>query len=190
MIAYLSGTILKKLPRAIIISNGAIGYLVNIIEPLAEQLEEEKPIELFIYTKVREDDISLYGFATYPELEFFKILLSVNGIGSKLALEILSQNPEKVKSAILLSDINALSKIPGIGKKTAERIIVELKNKIDFDLPDRKHSTTTEPSIDDDTVNALKSLGYQSYEIYKVLKNLPDEISTSEEKITYFLRNV
>jgi Holliday junction DNA helicase RuvA len=103
----------------------------------------------------------------------------------------LSQNPEKVKTAILTSDLASLTKIPGIGKKTAERIIVELKSKItvaDLDLS-RIHSSI-EKTVSDDAVNALMTLGYQRYEIIRVLKEMPEKIGNVEDIVTYFLRNV
>lgn len=90
MIAYLQGIIKKKLPKSIILNTGKIGYLIHTTHPLWEKIKEKNELELYIYTKVRDDDISLYGFETLGELEFFKTLLNVNGIGTKLALEILS----------------------------------------------------------------------------------------------------
>lgn len=191
MIAHLSGTIRKKLPKALIIDTGTVGYLVHIATPLCEKITEKSDIELFIHTKVREDDISLYGFETFAELEFFKTLLNVNGIGPKLALEIMAQNPEKVKSAIMSGDILYLTNIPGIGKKTAERIIVELKNKIDWaDIDISRTHTSVKKNTSEDAINALTTLGYQKFEIHKVLKNMSEEMKSVEEIVTYFLRNV
>jgi Holliday junction DNA helicase RuvA len=191
MIGYLNGKILKKTKQAVILDTGSVGYVVHISTPCFEKVSEKETLELFIHTKVREDDISLFGFETMAELEFFQMLLSVNGIGPKLALEMLSQNPEKVKTAILTSDLASLTKIPGIGKKTAERIVVELKSKItvaDLDLS-RIHSSI-ERTVSDDAINALMTLGYQRYEIIRVLKEMPEKIDKVEEIVTYFLRNV
>jgi holliday junction DNA helicase RuvA len=191
MIAYINGKIIKKAQNGFIVDTGAIGYLVHITASTRDKFAEKETVELFVHTKVREDDISLYGFETTGELEFFQMLLNVNGIGPKLALEMLSQNPEKVKSAILTNDLDYLTKIPGIGKKTAERIVVELKSKItvsDLDLS-RIHGGT-EKEISNDAVNALMGLGYQRYEIISVLKELPDSVKKVEEIVTYFLRNV
>ncbi len=193
MIGYLNGKILKKMKNALILDTGAVGYLVHVATPLLDKISEKDQLELFIHTRVREDDISLYGFETGNELEFFLILIGVNGIGPKLGLEILSQNPEKVKSAILTGDLAYLTKIPGIGKKTAERIVVELKSKItvtDLDLF-RAHATLDlQKSISDDAINALAGLGYQRYEIVRVLKEMPEDIKNVEDIVTYFLRNV
>jgi len=191
LIAYLSGIVQKKLEKAIILNAGSVGYLVHIIPASLEKSLEGAPAEFFIHTKVREDDISLYGFETYQELLFFQTVLNVNGIGPKLALEILSHNPMKVKTAILKGDVASLSKIPGIGKKTAERIIVELKSKVDMvDIDLDRTQQPLDGEVNDEAVEALIGLGYQRYEVLKTLKNIPDTVKSTEEIITYFLRNV
>jgi Holliday junction DNA helicase RuvA len=188
MIAYLEGTIIQKSNKTFILKSHSVGYLVYVPSPLFDQIELGQMIELFIYTKVREDDISLYGFNNLNQLEFFKDLISVNGIGPKLGLEILSSNVEKTKQAILQENAAYLSKIPGIGKKTAERIIVELKNKLTpFDLSEEIF--IEEPNFDN-VITALNNLGYQKFEIVRVLKMLPKEITDPEEMITYFLKNI
>jgi holliday junction DNA helicase RuvA len=191
MIAYLSGKIIKKLEKGIILDTGNVGYLVHLPAPHLEKAREKSDAEYFIFTKVREDDISLYGFETVGELDFFKTILNVNGIGPKLGLEILSQNPEKVKAALKGSDLNFLTKIPGIGKKTAERMVVELKGKIDWNDIDltRAHGSIDLP-FGEEAVQALTGLGYQKAEINNVLKNMPEGISKAEEIITFFLKNV
>ncbi len=191
MIAYLQGTVYKKFPKSVIINTGNVGYLVHIPLPVEENLKEKDEVELYIHTKVREDDISLYGFETLEQLEFFKLLLGVNGVGAKLATDILSQKTDEVKAAILNGDIPFLSKIPGIGKKTAERIIVELKNKIDpASLLPATPGQQNSGSIDSDAIIALISLGYQRYEINRVLKAMPEDIRDAEKIVTYFLQNV
>lgn len=189
MIGYLNGTVQKKLIKSLILKTDHIGYLVFIPAQLLEKTKENEPLELYIHTKVREDDISLYGFESFTELEFFKTVLGVNGIGPKLALEILSQPLEKTKMAIINKDLLFLSKIPGIGKKTAERIVVELQNKItveDIDVLRNDERT----NLHQDAFSALESLGYQRFEIQRILKNVPENITETEEVITYFLRNI
>jgi holliday junction DNA helicase RuvA len=191
MIAYLNGTIEKKLPKSVILNTGNIGYLVHVPTPLWEKIEEKTDLELFVHTKVSEDDIRLFGFETMGELDFFKTLINVNGIGPKLGIEILSQDPSKVKAAIIGSDIGELSKIPGIGKKTAERIVVELKNKIDIaDIDLARTHKSLDGDKHDEAIEALLGLGYQRFEILKILKRLPENLKQTEEIITYFLRNV
>lgn len=189
MIGYLQGTIRKKLPKSIILNTGNIGYVVNVAGPLLEKCIEGKILELFIYTKVREDDISLYGFIKVEELEFFKTVLNVNGVGPKTALEILSQEINKTKAAILSNDLLFLSKIPGIGKKTAERIIVELKNKLDWVDDARLHGNLEAQKTNEEAIEALVGLGYQRFEIIKILKKIPEEMIKTEEIVTFFLKN-
>ena len=189
MIAYLTGTVLKKLPKSIVVNTGNIGYLVHISESKWQKIAADEQIELFIHTKVREDDISLYGFETGEELEFFKTVLNVNGIGPKIALEILSHDLSSTKGAILSNDLLYLTKIPGIGKKTAERMVVELKNKLDWAEASRPHHKIS-LQVNEESVSALVSLGYQKFEVMRVLKNLPENIVKTEEIITYFLQNV
>lgn len=193
MIAYLQGTIQKKILKGVILNVNGVGYQVSVPLPYLEKIKEQQNIELYIHTKVREDDISLYGFETLSELEFFKMLLNVNGIGPKHGMEILSLQPDKVKAAILGADTAFLSKIPGIGKKTAERIIVELKNKIsvkDIALADMKTASPEEVQIAEDAMLALQNLGYQRFEISRVLKKIPANVQSTEEIITFFLQNV
>jgi holliday junction DNA helicase RuvA len=191
MIAYLNGTIRKKAEKSLILEVNNVGYLVNCPIPTLEKYNEKDFLEVFIYTKVREDDISLFGFETEQEIDLFKLLISVNGVGAKTAMEIMSQNLENVKNAIVSKDTAFLSKIPGIGKKTAERIIVELQNKLNWDITSatRDHLNVKQ-DVNDDILNALVGLGYQKYEIIRILKNMPTELNDPEEIITYFLRNV
>lgn len=189
MIGYLQGTIQKKLTKSIILNTGNVGYVVNMPAPLFEKTKEGKHLELYIFTKVREDDISLYGFTKIEELEFFKTMLNVNGVGPKTALEILSQDMDKTKAAILSNNILYLSKIPGIGKKTAERIIVELKNKLDWVDSMRLHANLEENQTNEEAIDALLGLGYQRFEIIKLLQKMPGEITTTEDIVTYFLKN-
>jgi holliday junction DNA helicase RuvA len=190
MIAYLTGSIKKKAEKSIILDVNNVGYLVHCPLPTLEKYNEKDEVELYIFTKVREDDISLFGFETASELEFFKQLISVNGVGAKTALEIMSQNLENIKNAIVSKDSLFLSKTPGIGKKTAERIIIELQNKLDWDIADTRQHSPVQASFNDDILNALAGLGYQKYEISRILKNMPAEIKDPEEIVTYFLRNV
>lgn len=187
MIAYLQGQVLKKLDKQIILDTGKVGYLVNVGAPLLQEIEENDNLELFIYTKVREDDLSLFGMKTIEEYEFFKSLLTIPGVGPKLAMDILAVPIESMKGAILNEDTNAISKIPGIGKKTAERIVVELKGKVE--IGGRTYQGLG-PKVDEDAEEALANLGYQKGLIQKVISRMPKEIKETEEIIKYFLKNV
>lgn len=189
MIASIEGTITKKTEKSIIVDTGNIGYLVHVPASLLETLKEKEEIRFFIDTRVREDDISLYGFETWDQLELFQSVTSISGIGPKIGLELLSQNPEKIKAAIVNKDVAALSKVPGIGKKSAERLIVELKNKVDWDITASPHQGLDRDE-NHDTVAALMNLGYRKHEIREVLKSMPEKIKTPEDMVAYFLQNV
>ncbi|MBU1992132.1 MAG: Holliday junction branch migration protein RuvA [Patescibacteria group bacterium] len=186
MIAYLQGQVLRKLNRQIILDTGKIGYLVNVPTPLLEEIEENDNLELFIHTNVREDDLSLYGVKTVEEYYFLKDLISISGIGPRLAMDILAVPIESMKGAILNEDTNAISKIPGIGKKTAERIVLELKGKVG--TGEREYKGLGK-DVDEDAVEALVSLGYQKGHIQKVISKMPEDIKGTEEIIKHFLTN-
>lgn len=188
MIAYLKGKVVHKNKNTIILLTGTIGYEIHLTARHFDPLNLNEEVEFYIYTKVREDELSLFGFNSTAELDFFKALISVNGVGPKTALEILSADLEMVKAAIVQENSAYLSKLPGIGKKTAERIILELKNKISTDNQ-IKLSSDLDKNFEE-VVSALGSLGYQRNEIVKVLKNTPDHLSSTEEMVTYFLQNI
>lgn len=186
MIAHLKGKILAKQNHSLILNGGNIGYLVYTPLSILTENKEKDEIELFIHTHVREDNISLYGFKTLNELNFFKLLLSVSGIGPKIALEIISAPPEIIKTAIFTEDIKTLTKINGVGKKTAERIVLELKNKVEPELHEKGN---LKQWIDQDAVEALINLGYSKYQVVKTLSEIDKKITATEEIIKYFLKN-
>ena len=189
MIAYLSGKVLKKTDKGIILDTGNIGYFVHLSKTAMTDLEEKQDAEFFIHSHIREDAFDLYGFNTYEELSFFKQLISINGIGPRVATEILSVPAEKIKAAIINEDDKFLCKIPGIGPKIAKRIVLELKGKVDMDHTDR-HYQKLDEKIDDEAFDALAKLGYQPQQIRKILNNLPANIKATEQIITHFLKNV
>lgn len=193
MIAYLKGNVLKKIEKGIILDTGNVGYLVHPPAALLESLKESQSVELFIYSNIREDAFDLYGFENYNQLTFFKTLLSVSGIGPKTSLEIMNGDVQKIKLAILNEDHNYIKKVPGIGEKTAKRMILELKSKIEMeDISGLGNSSNKSPSSSDphpDATEALLRLGYQRQQVTKTLRNMPTEIIEAEEVITYFLKN-
>ena len=170
MIAHLKGILLSKSPNAIIIDNNGLGYEVFV--PLSTFYtlpdEEGQEISLHIHTHVREDAFILFGFKTILEKKIFRLLISVSGIGPKLAVNILSGiGPDTLLEAIAHGDVAKLQSIPGVGKKTAERISLELKDKAqsarsDIDLPPVKIRSYEENEIRDDALSALVNLGYSS----------------------------
>ena len=190
MIAYLSGKILKKTDKDIILETNNIGYLIHVPVNLLSESEEDSDIKLYIHHHIREDANELFGFKNFEELSFFKQLIQINGIGPKIGLEIINTNINKIKNAIINEDSATICKIPGIGQKTAKRIILELKNKIDLEnLSPELKDQNTEKEIHNDAIEALTRLGYQRHHITKTLRNMPAEIIIAEEVITYFLRN-
>lgn len=188
MIGYLKGKIIKKAPRNIIIDVGNLGYIVNITENLSNKIAENDSIEVFAYTHVREDALEIFGFESHDELEFFKQLISISGVGPKSAQEILSLPIDQLKNAIINEDSSFICSVPRIGKKIADRIILELKNKIVITDLDRTHRNFT-AQIENDIYDALEKLGYNKKQIDKVLINLPEEIKQPEEIIKFFLKN-
>ncbi|MDD2581709.1 MAG: Holliday junction branch migration protein RuvA [Desulfuromonadaceae bacterium] len=178
MIALLTGLIAHKSPDHIILDVQGVGYRVHIpFSTYYELPEEGGTTALHIHTSVREDAILLYGFRTRLEKSFFQLLISVSGIGPKLARDILSNiQPGPLAQALGQGDLNKLSTIPGIGKKTAERLVLELKDKVTkMDLTSLPASDTRQLPADDvaeDVVSALLNLGYKEPQVRKVLAGL------------------
>lgn len=160
MIAHLRGKILWKRPSQVIVDCGGVGYDVIISVPTFSELgAEETEAALHIHTHVREDALALYGFVQLQEKELFEKLLTVSGIGPKLAITVLSLAAMEVVAAIRGNDVARLTKIPGVGKKTAERMILELKDKLDQfgAVPEVRGPG----QVEEDVVSALVNLGYQ-----------------------------
>ena len=169
MIAHLTGTILTKQPNAVVIDVNGVGYEVTIpVSTFYELGDVGAQASLRVHTHVREDAIQLFGFRTGREKELFLRLTSVSGIGPKLGITFLSgTSPEDLIAAIRSNDLARLVSIPGVGRKTAERVVIELRDKIgQLALLDSDVSTAPSTVVDvdatrDDVVAALVSLGYQ-----------------------------
>lgn len=162
MIGYLEGT-LKHLDatRALLVTHG-VGYEVHISLSTYYKLEGKRDVAMEIYTHVREDALSLYGFATSEEKLAFEKLISITGIGPTLAQKILSGiDPADLADAIARNDTRKLSSIPGVGKKTAERICLELRDKLTIAPSPEAPAAPTRLSVDDDVHSALVNLGYR-----------------------------
>lgn len=187
MLAYLNGKVLKKTNKGLILNTGNVGYFVHISKNLLPEIETEQEIQFFIHHHVKEDASDLYGFSKYQDLEFFIQLIGISGIGPKVALEILNISPEKVKNAILSEDEVFICKIPGIGKKTAKRLILELKDKIQVDNLEPTHQSLS--NTHNDALEALIKLGYHRKHIVQTIQALPQEVQEAEDIITYFLKN-
>ncbi|MBI4127076.1 Holliday junction branch migration protein RuvA [Candidatus Peregrinibacteria bacterium] len=189
MIRLLKGIVESKEERAIILFVNGVGYHVLAPAELIKTAENE--IILHIHTHVREDALALYGFRTKKELSFFELLLTINGIGPKMALEILNQPTDQIQSAIFTGDLTKLTKIPGVGKKIAERLVLELKNKVEpINLNDRKQSNLRHNEINPDVIKALEGLGYKKSQIEKVLSETQEDLQDAESIIRYFLQQI
>jgi Holliday junction DNA helicase RuvA len=178
MIALLTGVIAHKSPDHIILDVRGVGYRVMI--PFSTYYDlpgEGGAASLHIHTSVREDAIQLYGFRTRLEKSFFQLLISVSGIGPKMARDILSNiQPAPLAQALAHGDVHKLSAIPGIGKKTAERLVLELKDKaakLDLtSLPAFEAREIPTEAVMDDVVSALLNLGYKEPQVRKALAGL------------------
>lgn len=190
MIGYIEGKLSVKTPALIVIDVGGVGYEMHISLTTYNQISKiGEKLKIFTYLYVREDKLNLYGFATEDEKEFFKTLISISGIGPSVAIRILSAiKVDRFKAAVVNEDVEILTTIPGIGKKTAQRIIVELKDKIGV-LTDREKSyligkDPEERSVINDSISALVSLGYSraiaQRAVDRVLAGTKEEIKIEE----------
>ena len=193
MLAYIKGTLEMKFVSFVVIDVRGLGYKVFMSEPAIEKLGNiGDAVKIHTYYRVREDDISIFGFNTNEELRMFELLLSVSGVGAKTALAMLATiEPSEFALAVIANDISALTKIPGIGPKSAQRIVLELKDKL------KAEQTVTECSkanskiqtaiIDDnkveEAISALQVLGYNRKEIHKALEKVDKQNMTVEEII-------
>ena len=187
MIAYLEGEIIHLTDKFIIINTGNVGYKVSVTPQTISLYVLGKKTSLFIYTAVRENSIDLYGFKDINELSFFELLLDVSGIGPKGALGIIALAPvETIKRAIATGDVGYLNKVSGIGKKTSEKIIIELRDK----LKDYKNDTDTPGVLRDesDILEALKSLGYSQNEARDSLHEVPPTVIGTNARIKEALK--
>lgn len=193
MIAYIKGKIDIKSKEYIVIDVNGIGYKIFMTESSIQNLEIEKEIKVFTYLRVREDDVSLFGFLTNEELVMFELLLGVGGIGAKSAIGILSNiEPSKFALAVITDDVTTLKKLPGIGLKTAQRIILELKDKIKSEEAVEKDSKIEKKiALDDktqDATDALIVLGYNRKDIEKVLSKIDTDNLDVEDIIKHGLK--
>lgn len=188
MIALLTGNIAHKSPDHIILDVNGVGYRVMIPFSTYYELPEEGPVSLHIHTSVREDAIQLYGFRTRLEKSFFQLLISVSGVGPKLARDILSNiQPAVLAQALASNDIHKLSTIPGIGKKTAERLVLELKDKVGkldiSSLPQAEARGIPAGNVVDDVTSALLNLGYKEPQVRKALAGLDSDGTAGVEEL-------
>ncbi len=188
MIAYLSGTLLRKSVHQGILLTQGVGYLVSMRSELLEKKTEGENLSLFIHTQVKDDDIALFGFESESELSFFKLLLTVSGIGPKTAMGILKMPVDLVRRAIAEGNQETLQSIPGLGKKTAARLILELKSKMD-DLPLLPSEGTVRiASLEEEALEALLHLGYEKGKILRFFHEEQKSYARAEDLVTSFLQ--
>lgn len=194
MYEYLTGTISIVAPQYIVIDVNGVGYKLLVANPYRFSEDPQKQVRVFVYQAVRDDSISLFGFTDQAEKRLFMQLINVSGIGPKSALAILA-NPDHqgLVDAIANNNIGYLTKFPGIGKKTASQIVLDLKDKLAdaasgdlFEL-DRGTVEPTNQALSD-ALAALKALGYKEREIKRVEKKLQDDSGTTDEYLRQALR--
>lgn len=197
MFAYIKGSLEEKSNNYVVIETGGIGYKIFMSEPAINQLGDIGDlVKVYTHYHVREDEISLYGFLSNEELKTFELLISVSGVGTKLALVILANiEPSSFALAVISNDTSKLVKIPGIGAKTAARMILELKDKLkNNEIISRTAKEEKIQIYDKEKVNeaiaALQVLGYNRREIEKVMQKLEKEDLSVEELIKECLKNL
>ena len=196
MIGYIKGNLLSAAGNTVILENAGIGYEITCSNSAFAKIVSESGGALYTYLAVREDGISLYGFISLEEKSMFLKLITVSGVGPKMAIGILSNmNIDSLKSAIVTSNVKTLSSVKGLGKKTAERIIVELKEGLDVDDFMLDSTQTIKSSGIEteykDAIEALISLGFSKQESTNAVKKAVENgAKTIEEAISGALRNV
>lgn len=177
MIGSIKGQIILKTDKFILVDVSGVGYKISVSpDTLSKTKKVGEEVFLYIHTHVREDSMDLFGFLDYQELEFFELLLGVSGIGPRSALAILGiTSIETLRKAIGTGDTSYLTKISGIGRKTAEKIVIELRDKMGTEM------TGNNLQIELDALEALKSLGYSQTEARDALKKVPADIDTNSK---------
>ncbi len=185
MIAFLEGKIELIRPTWVILNVNHVGYKVSVGPSFLSDLREGVGAKMYIYTQVREDISALYGFSTVEQLDFFELLISVSGIGPKAAMGILSAaSVDKIRASIMSQDPTLLSSVSGVGKKTAEKVVIELKNKVGSTAS--IFDTATSERVED-VYEALLGLGFKPLEAREALSNMPAACDDTEKQLKYCL---
>lgn len=190
MIAYVKGVLAVVGKDSIIIDKGGIGININVPVSIISTLPSiGSEVKVFTYTYVREDAIALYGFMTMDDLDVFKLLINVNGVGTKTALGILSAiTPNELRLAVISADYKTITKAPGIGKKSAERIVLELRDRVKMVIEDDSYIAVDSGDVaKSDSVNialeALVSLGFSYGEAAKAVKQVDNYEEMDDESL-------
>lgn len=185
MYAYIKGTVAAIDGGSVVLDNHGIGYLIYVPGTVLDDLSVGDEVKIYTYFSVREDAMQLYGFLSQDDLDLFRLLITVSGIGPKGAVGILSaMSADDLRFAVLSDDAAAISKAPGIGKKTAQKVILELKDKLNLEEALEKQQDHIEKasatkgangSAQSDAVMALEALGYSGTEAMKAVRNAAEE---------------
>ena len=190
MIGYIKGKVLSANSGVVLIENNGIGYEVTCSAAVYQKLQEDKGGEVYTYLAVREDDVSLYGFISPEEKNMFLKLITVSGVGPKMGITVLSNMKlSDLAVKIATSDVKGLSAIKGLGKKTAERIILELREKItaDVEVEEKSQAVVYEDDGDnEDAIIALMSLGFTKQECVKAVKEAKANGAESIQQLISF----
>lgn len=182
MIGYLSGVVQSITgKRILVLTSSGVGYSIFPAGGLLAEAKEGQALSCYTHLIVREQELSLYGFATAEEQTFFEKIITVSGVGPKMGLQILSQPMGEWLAAVEAGEIDYITRTPGVGKKMAQKIILELKGKLDL-----SGGTKVLPSAQNEAVEALKSLGYDQGTIQAVLDQAPTDLGT-EGLVKFFL---
>lgn len=183
MIGQLRGRLADKRPSQVLVDVGGVGYVVQVpLSTFASLGELHTEVTLLIHTHVREDALALYGFVSSREKHFFELLISASGVGPSLALKILSgMSVEELVPAIRSGDLVRLTRIPGVGRKTAERMVVELKDKLDAVVVETAHkpAAASAAGVEADVISALVNLGYEARAAETAVADARGESDTS-----------
>ena len=181
MISYIEGILSETAPDGIVVEAGGVGYFLRVPSSLPAELPPPgSRVKIYTHLQVREDGIALYGFRSRDEVDVFRLLLSVSGVGPKAALGVLSVlSADDLRFAVLSDDAKVIAKAPGLGPKTAKKVILELKDKFSMEEVLEKNTareTAASPSSGarDEAVLALEALGYSASEALRTVRGLPD----------------
>jgi holliday junction DNA helicase RuvA len=186
MFGHITGKIFDLKGAKAVVDTHGIGFVIHSTPSYLSKLRVNQEASFWTHTAVRENSIDLYGFETEEELRVFELLITVSGVGSKSGLAILSvAGVRAIEEAVATNDTSSLTKISGIGKKTAEKIVLELNGKL---IGNKKGENRNTEDID--VFEALKSLGYRERDIQETIKQLPKDLVGANEKIKYALKNL
>lgn len=185
MISWLQGSLLEKQPPSLVVNVNGVGYELEAPMSTFFALPEVgEPVTVYVHMVVREDAQLLFGFADKPQREMFRSLIRVNGVGPKVALAVLSTlSPQELLNCMTNEDVTLLCKVPGIGKKTAQRLLVEMKDRLEKEFAELSLEATATGRPQDgmrDAIDALVALGYKQSEANRVVKGLDSNLSSED----------